>query len=1215
MPKGLSVDDFIARWRDAGPAERANYQLFLTELCDVINVPHPNPTTTDPARDEYVFERSVPRLSDDGAASTGRIDLYKRGCFVLEAKQGARPLEGDASSSPPLSLFSEHQLAAAKSRTGHGRRGTPGLDQAMKAAYHQARAYIRDLPIEIEKSRPPFLITVDVGHQIRLYSEFTCTGGNYIHFPDTTQYRIGLEDLHLDPVRERLHHIWTDPLALDPAKRSAKVTRAIADRLARLAQSYESQGHDPQIVAEFLMRLIFTMFAEDIGLLGKASFTDLLRSMRGKHAGLPTLLKGLWDDMKRGADFSPALREKVIRFNGGLFDHTTPLTVDADQLQLLIEASEGDWRDVEPAIFGTLLERALDPRERHKLGAHYTPRSYVERLVKPTIIEPLTEEYLDVEAAAALLLDQAQAAEDATPSDTRKADALRAEAIELVRGFHHKLCSTRVLDPACGSGNFLYVTMEHMKRIEGQVFRLLEDIGDPQLNLEMEKFKVRPRQFLGLEINPRAVPIAELVLWIGYLQWQRRNTPPDKPVPVDDPVISKEHSITQQDAVLAYDAKIPLVDADGKFVTIWDGYTTKPHAVTGKEVPDETARKPVFTYTNPRRAEWPQADYIVGNPPFLGNKRMREGLGDGYVEAARTAFKNHNPGPWDFVMFWWHHAAGLLQAERIAGFGLISTNSITQPFNEQCTRVFLSNPRVPLHFAFAIPDHPWVDSVDGAAVRIAMTTCRSGAGAGILGLVIDETDLGDGEHSVTLSRKEGVISSRLTIGVDLSSAVELDASSRIASQGANPLGLGFRLFPDDFPRLGISDPSGTAHLRPYAIGRDLVQRNEVKWVIDFSGLSEDKARRSNPTLFQHILTHVKPERDLNRRQTRREKWWLFGENAPMFRDAVRQLHRYIATCRTAKFRLFTWLSSDTIPDAKIVAIGLFDGFHLGVLSSVVHTAWAEHTGVRMGVGNDLNYNHATCFNTFPFPAFAPDDPLTQKIRDLGERLDAHRKARQAEHPDLTLTGMYNVLEKLRKGQSLTAKDGTIHDHGLVTLLKQIHDDLDAAVLAAYGWQDLRDSASETSAPSAPSAVLPGLPLADRLARGDEALEQALLQRLVDLNHARAEEEKRGLIRWLRPEFQNPGGKTEEQADLKVGRAVPGERSSAKPAKRPWPKSLPAQTAAVRDALVSLPAPATPAAIAKHFTGAPKTRIEEILQTLATLGQATTSEKGSRFAAS
>ncbi|MDB5352802.1 MAG: hypothetical protein JWN86_4049 [Planctomycetota bacterium] len=502
----------------------------------------------------------------------------------------------------------------------------------MRAAKGQADQYVRALPSA--EPNPPFILVADLGHSIEVYSDFTRQGRTYIPSPDALTHRIRFRDLAKPEFRERLRFVWTAPLELDPSRRSAKVTKDVADRLAKLAKSLEASGHAADVVAQFLMRCLFTFFAEDVGLLPKDGFTNMLRELhtRRKASVFRDKTRSLWETMKTGG-FLPILDTHVLRFNGGLFESADALDLTADQLALTVEAGEMQWRDVEPAIFGTLLERALNPVERHKLGAHHTPRAYVERLVMPTIIDPLREQWSDVLAAAITLVKEAddeyeraiaKRKEKTDQVATAKRDTALREARQLVHDFLKALCSIKILDPACGTANFLYVTMEHMKRLEGEVWDVLKQLGETQ-SFEGFGMTVDPHQFLGIEINPRAAAIADLVLWIGYLQWHFR-TYGDKMLA--EPIIRACHNIECRDAVLAYDGTEPLRDERGTPVTRWDGRTMKTHSVTGKDVPDDTVRVFVLKYLNPRKAEWPKADYIVGNPPFIGNKRMRFALGN-----------------------------------------------------------------------------------------------------------------------------------------------------------------------------------------------------------------------------------------------------------------------------------------------------------------------------------------------------------------------------------------------------------------------------------------------------------------------------------------------------------------------------------------------------------------------------------------------------------
>ena len=1188
---------FIERWEKSGGSERSNYVLFLTQLCGILGVPEPEPKSPDPAQDAYVVERDVFIKQPDGTTKNGRIDLYKRFHFVCETKQGVNPAGGTDDSAP-----------ATRSRTGHGKRGTAAFDNALERALHQGRGYITALPPD--EGRPPFLIVCDVGHTIDLYAAFSCTGGQYERFPDPVSYRINLRDLHRPEIRERLRKVWLDPHSLDPSKFAAAVTRKIADRLAVLAKSLEADGHDPQVIAGFLQRCLFTMFAEDIGLLPEDGFKSILESIKDSPPSFVIHASGLWKEMATGTDSSLLLRKEIACFNGGLFENTTALPLNAAQLAMLMGAASTDWSAVEPSIFGTLLTRALDSRERHKLGAEYTPRAYVERLIRPTIIGPLREQWDSVRIAAATLHEEATQAENeadrieadakaklatgaAAEAKQRGADAasLRkdaakqdAEALQQVIHFHRHLCKLRILDPACGTANFLYVTLEHMKRLEAEVLQLIDALGG-NAGMEMHGFRVRPEQFIGLEINKQAVAIAQLVLWIGYFQWQRKTT--GKADTGDRPLLPKDRSIFEQDAVLAYDERIPRRDpATGKILTVWDGHTTKPHPVTGKEVPDETATIVLFDYVNPSRAEWPQADYIVGNPPFIGASRMREALGDGYVESLRKAWKGDVPESADFVMFWWRKAAEVVRDGKALRFGFITTNSIHQTFNRRVIEPLVADAKKPLHLAYAIPDHPWIDSADGAAVRIAMTVAAPGHAEGILEKVISERARDDGEYEVNLLRSGGLIAPNLQIGADLINCITLKSNSDLANHGVIRGGEGFLVPADQLHQLGFGQREGIEkHLRPILNGSDLTSTNRTNYVIDLFGLLESEVRDQFPEIYQWVFTHVRPGRLNNKRATRRENWWLFNESVPKLRDMLAGLQRFISTSETAKHRVFMFVDGCVLPEHKLVNIAHSDASVLGVLSSSVHVAWALAIGSQLGP--TPVYVKTRCFETFPFPALE-EGTLKHRIRDLGERLDAHRKRQQAQHPDLTLTGIYNVLEKLRSGESLTAKDKTIHEQGLVTLLKQLHDDLDAAVLEAYGLSDLATA----------------IPLADRLARGGaeaEALEQQLLVRLVALNHERAAEEKRGIIRYLRPDYQAPGAAPAQQTEI----GLPDDEATpdtAAPVTLDWPADLPAQVATVRKLLPAVgQVPETLAACFGRKSAKRTAQITAILATLRALG--------------
>ncbi|WP_432450481.1 class I SAM-dependent DNA methyltransferase [Aliiroseovarius marinus] len=1136
-----SISEFIERWKHSGGAERANYGLFLSELTEVLGVEKPLPVTDTGSNDHYRLERPVASAAI-GETSKKYIDLYRRGSFILETKQGAH---GKSAPSDQLSL---PEIPTVK-RVGHGVRGTRAWDKMMDKARGQADNYARG--IAREDGWPPFIIVCDVGYVFEIYADFSGQGHGYTQFPDGNSFRVFLDDLEKPEIQELFQAIWNDPQSLDPSKTAAKVTREIADQLALLGRSFEKQGHEPDTVAAFLMRCLFSMFAEDVDLIPKESFTDLLKDMAQDPDNAAPALENLWQTMNTGG-FSPILKTKVLRFNGGLFADAGALPLDSQQIALLIGAAQKDWKFVEPAIFGTLLERALDKRQRHKLGAHYTPRAYVERLVMPTVIEPLRRDWEDVRASTYALAEQ---------GDMKKAR-------DTVHAFHLKLADTRVLDPACGSGNFLYVALELMKRLEGEVTARLEELGEEQTALSLASFTVDPHNFLGIELNPWAARVAELVLWIGYLQWHFRTYGKAAPA---EPVLRDFHNIENRDAVLDHGDTTPRM-VDGAKVTRWDGITTKPHPVTGEEVPDDTARVDVLDYATPKPAQWPEADFIVGNPPFIGASRMRDALGDGYAEALWSAYPKM-PKSADFVMFWWEKAAAKARAfnaktgKGTRRFGFITTNSLRQTFNRKVLEPHLGDPKKPLSLIYAIPDHPWVDASMGAAVRIAMTVGRAGRHEGRL-LTIAEEHKGQTEDEgrlVHFDEERGKIFANLRTGADVAGAKALKANEGISSPGVKLHGAGFIVNREEAKQLGLGTVDGLEnHIREYRNGRDLTATPRGVMVIDLFGLTEAEVRQKYPAVYQHVLDKVKPERDQNNRETYRKNWWVFGEPRKDLRPAMKGLPRYIATVETSKHRVFQFLDENVLPDNMLIAIGLSDAACLSILSSRFHVAWALSSG---GTLEDRpRYNKSRCFDPFPFPTLTEAQKTT--LRALGEELDAHRKDRQAAHPKLTLTQMYNVLEKLRAGEAIEGKDKEIYEQGLIGLLKEIHDRIDAAVADAYGWpHDLSDD--------------------------------DILHRLVDLNAERAREEAAGKIRWLRPDYQNPTGAS---AAAKSGKLDLGDAPVDAKDKPAWPKTMPDQVAAVRDALAEL-SQATPEQIARSFKRGRASSVIPLLDSMTALGLA------------
>lgn len=1050
---------FIDYWqRNQGGAERANYTVFVNQLCDVLDLPKPGAGEGGTLGD-YQFEGPVPGGSLGGG--TGFIDLYRRNHFILEAKQ---------SKLPPATQPSLYDPAETAPAAPSGAK----YDQLMRDARRQAEQYAHTLPGS--HAPVPFLIVCDVGRAFELYFDYAGNGRGYGFFPDKQRYRIALAELAseekvagLDQTpADVLRAVWLDPASIDPRVRSADVTRDVAKKLAQVSLHLEQEGrielkrrghadaaHEAEMVegtALFLMRILFCMFAEDVGLLPQDKFKAFLQSCALPYDPdhperlidtdkLRRGLNDLWEKMgapNLGDRWTWTMEEPVRYFNGGLFETRAVFPLARNDLDSLIDAAKHRWTNVEPAIFGTLLEQALSPADRAKLGAHYTPRPYVERLVQATITDVLAPEWA--------------AAEDVIRVCREGGDD--AGALAKATEFLAYLQRQRVLDPACGTGNFLYVAMETLLRLESDVIETIAALGGGATPA------IGPANFLGLELNPRAAVIAELVLWIGWLRWRTANDP----AAVPDPVLRRTAAINFG-STHGYDAVLARDEA---------GEVEMP----------------------PRQPEWPEAEFIVGNPPFIGKgAEMRRALGTAYVEALRRANRNVAGGA-DFVMQWWDRGAEALTMPESAlrRFGLVTTNSITQEFSRRVIQRHLAPPNEgaeqPLSLVYAIADHPWTRaSRDSAAVRIAMTVAQAGAYVGVADTVIGEAGLDGEQPNVLLSSSSGHINSDLTSGTDITGAIKLRANDGLSNTGILLAAQGFAIDTQTALSLIEEDgPDSKTIIKPYIGGSELMGRPEGRSAIDFQGLTEKEARVLFPSSYTHVLTTVKPERDSNPQRSRRENWWLFGRSNAELRAALSGLKRFIATTRTAKHRAFQFVSGGILPNHEVVAIASCDAYILGAMSSEAHVIWATVSGGWMGVGNDSRYNKSKTFDPFPFPDPTPEQRAV--IADLGEELDATRKAALAEHPRLTMTGLYNLVEKLRAGAALTPVEETDARDARARIVLHLHDQLDAAVAAAYGW---------------PADLAPA----------------EIVARLVALNAERAAEEATGHIRWLRPDYQIP----------------------------------------------------------------------------------------------
>ncbi|HEY0971318.1 MAG TPA: DNA methyltransferase [Gemmatimonadales bacterium] len=1081
-----ALNALAAKWAGAKAAERANAQSYLIELCDALGVERPRP-----AGSGYEFEFPIRVMTRDGGEAANYIDLYKENHFVLEAK--------DAEDGKSTDLL-------------------------LRRAYGQARTYAGNVPGAV---RPPYIMVLDVAKTLIVWDRWS---GRFESF--AAGRRIDLPTLHERPDDiALLRDVWTNPSARNPGLHSQAVTREIAAKLATLAASLEARGFAQERVAKFLMRVVFTMFAEDVQLLHDEPFRRLLDEVALEHPEeFVPAAEELWHAMDEGRRFG---FRKLLRFNGHFFKDAEALPLERSELAVLLEAARADWSKVEPAIFGTLLTRALTPEERHRLGAEYTPPEFIERVVRPAVEEPLRERWAAVQAEVLQLRERGR------PADRAKAEAR-------IREFHEWLRGLRFLDPACGSGNFLYVTMRVVKRLEVDV---LEELADLKGARELRLQEVDPSQFWGIEVKPWAREIAELTLWIGFHQfWRERHG-----VQPDEPLLRDTGTLEHRDAVLVHDGEVRDASRDRP-----DPTPRLPHPVTGELVPDPIARLEYRALVNPREADWPEADFIIGNPPFMGQFRQRDALGDGYVEALRAAYPNV-PDAADLVMYWVYKAMKAVSSGRTLRAGLITTQSITQKQNR---KVIEDAAAMGVRPVWAIGDHYWNDGSDDARVRVAMTVFAKNPPAATLIVV-------DGDAKVVSTYRVPQLNADLTAHADVPSAaaVSLRANAGLSSPGLKLDGAGFILDGTEAERLLGADPALGAVLRPYRNGKDLTTRPRGVYLIDFVTMNEDEARRY-AVLYDIVRDRVKPERDVKPDRARREFWWRLGRPREQLREALANLPRFIATPETSKHRFFEFFDRSIAPDNSLIVVPSADAFVLGVLSSAAHITWALAAGSRLGIDGTPRYNKGPCFEAFPFPD--PTCALRQQIADVAERIDRHRKDALSRSARVGMTAIYNVVDRLRAGEPLSKAERDVHTLAACGTLRDLHEELDHLVAEAYGW----------SWPEPPALIL---------------------ERLVALHDQRVEEENGGRVRWLRRDYQTarfgPGLETSiETLDLTT-EAVPATTAATPP---PWPANAVGQIAALRELAATAPVSVDEAV--RRFSGARRDLVARHLETLAILGE-------------
>lgn len=953
----MTPTEFLSKWRDVDLKERTASQSHFNDLCRLLGVAEP--VAADPKGEWFTFEKGAPKTG----GGDGWADVWRRGCFAWEYKGKAANLD---------------------------------------------KAFDQLLRYSIALESPPLLIVSDM-ERIRIHTNWTNT---------VQQVReIALAELVDASVRDVLRACFLDPESLRPTKTRQMVTEDAAREFALLAQRLRNRGHDPHVVAHFVNRLVFCMFAEDVDLLPDKMFTRMLEASRSTPEAFTAHAMVLFGAMKSGGVVG---FERVEWFNGGLFDDDGVLPLESPDIGNLLAAARLDWSEVDPSVLGTLFERGLDPDKRSQLGAHYTDREKILQIVRPVIIEPLQAEWADARARIAALIEKAPAP---TPDKLLRGRelAVRTKALNeagaIHRAFLERLERFRVLDPACGSGNFLYLALLAMKDIEHRANLEAEVLGLPR-----EFPRVGPENVLGIELNPYAAELARVSVWIGEIQWMRRNGFSA----ARNPILRTLDNIDNRDALLTPDGS---------------------------------------------RCSWPDADVVVGNPPFLGSKFHRKGrpatrtkpalkgLGDDYVDTLYAAYRGVVPASADLVSYWFAQTATLID-RGLSAFGLIATKSIGKGTSNRPLADIVAG--TGLEIFSASRNEPWI--VDGAEVRVAIVCAMLSPREFVL----------DGAAS-------GPINPDLTSGLDVSKAAPLRENRNIAFQGVKLNGP----FEVDgaLARAFLAEPTNpngrpnSDVVRRFVGNDDVTMRDQDGWVVDFTDVPalEDAALYEKP--FQYVKAEVSKHRKTREvgkatEVDRLEKFWLMQRPRPKLRAAAAPFHRVIAVPETSEHLLFRYLPSKCVFSGSLFAICRDDDVTFGILSSRIHAVWARAHGNQLGVGNQGRYNATRTFLTFPFPrGLTPNrsadvnatSPHAGAIAAAARRLDERREL-WLNPPELTCKTAEIVAGPPDRHLPVDDAAARVLEKRTLTQLYnerpdwllQAHEALDAAVADAYGWgEDLR----------------------------------------------------------------------------------------------------------------------------------------------------------------
>ena len=746
----------------------------------------------------------------------------------------------------------------------------------------------------------------------------------------------------------KLRNTFFAPDEFRPNRSLEDVTRETADLFGKIVVDMEARDQDLEKLARYLNQIVFCLYAEDAGLLPDGLFTKIVKQhFRDPHS-FNQAVTGLFTQMAGGGMFGA---DNIAHFNGDLFSAVDTVQLSGPALFLLLEASGKNWRNIEPSIFGILFERALDSSKRSQLGAHYTGADDIMLVVEPVVMGPLRREWEAVRQEVLNLLIE----EDRDTARVR------------LGAFQQRLFEVTVLDPACGSGNFLYLALRSLLDLEKMVIDFAAEHGWSDLTPT-----VKPDQMLGLEVNHYAVALARTALWIGYIQWHQANGFPYTQRPVLTPLVT----IQQTDSILA-------------------------NGDTG----------------NPQETEWPPAEFIIGNPPFLGHFPFRESLGDDYVNAVYALYGNRIPNSSDLCCYWFEKARAQIESGLSRRAGLLATQAI----RFQSNRPVLVRIKKTGDIFAAISDQNWI--LDGAAVHTSIICFDDGRDTG---------------HTLN-GQPVSNINVDLTDGTDLTQAKPLAENRNLAFQGIGKVGKFDISQGTAAEMLGLPNPHGHSNtdvIKRWFNGTDIAQRPRNVWAIDFGvDMSmADAALYEAP--FEYLKEQVMPERIKNKMPWRAENWWLHGYPATTMRRTLAPLKQYIGTPKVAKHRFFVWLASDVLPSNLVIAIASDDDYMLGTLSSSIHELWARQVGSQLRESESGGaYTPTTCFETFPFPEPSEEQreaiaKAARELNDLREGWLNPADASAAELKKRTLTNLYNQRP---------------------TWLQMVHENLDAAVADAYGW--------------------------------------------------------------------------------------------------------------------------------------------------------------------